>query len=160
MGYFPIPTFCSNHGQTPYSVIATLLNLPEQQASKQEITIVAVKAWLQKNSKWLLILDNADELALLPPFLPPVRGGHLLITTRAQAMRCLAQRIEIPIFSLEQGALFLLRRAALVGPDEDLARASIEDRQLAMQIAQEVGQLPLALDQAGASLAEYQQQYQ
>ncbi|HEV2661992.1 MAG TPA: toll/interleukin-1 receptor domain-containing protein, partial [Ktedonobacteraceae bacterium] len=58
-----------------YSIIATLLNLPERTAGDQEITIAAVKRWLQTHQKWLLILDNADDLELLPPFLPSVPGG-------------------------------------------------------------------------------------
>ncbi|HEV2655399.1 MAG TPA: toll/interleukin-1 receptor domain-containing protein, partial [Ktedonobacteraceae bacterium] len=78
-----------------YSALATLLNLPEQQAGDQEITIAAVKAWLQKNSKWLLILDNADELELLPPFLPSVPGGHVLLTTRAWDMQGFANKLTV-----------------------------------------------------------------
>ena len=58
-----------------YNTMATLLNLPERAAAEQEITIEAVKRWLQTHRKWLLILDNADDLALIPPFLPPVLGG-------------------------------------------------------------------------------------
>ncbi len=146
-----------------YSVIATLLNLPEQQAGDQEITIAAVKAWLQKNSTWLLILDNADELDLLPPFLPPVPGGHVLLTTRAWDMRRLATRLEVETLPVEQGALLLLRRAALLPPDGTLEQASADERRLASALTTELGGLPLALDQAGAyleatgmSLEEYQ----
>jgi tetratricopeptide (TPR) repeat protein len=65
----------------------------------------AVKRWLQTHSEWLLILDNADELALVPEFLPPTQGGHLLLMTRAQALGRLASRIEVEMFSAEQGAL-------------------------------------------------------
>src|SRR5204862_2168379 len=69
-----------------YNVIATLLNLPQREAQEQEITIQAVKRWLQTHRKWLLVLDNADDLNLLPDFLPPVPGGHILLTTRAWDM--------------------------------------------------------------------------
>ena len=54
-----------------YVTIATLLRLPEREAKEQDITVQAVKTWLQTHHSWLLILDNADELALLPDFLPP-----------------------------------------------------------------------------------------
>src|SRR5712692_7966993 len=84
-----------------YVTIASLLNLPEQEVQEQAITVQAVKAWLQTHSGWLLILDNADDLALVPAFLPPALGGHLLLTTRAQAMGRLAHRIEVETFSLE-----------------------------------------------------------
>src|SRR6266487_546589 len=150
-----------------YVTIATLLNLPEHEAQEQEITVQAVKVWLQRHSKWLLILDNADDLSLVPAFLPPSLGGHLLLTTRAYAVGRLASRLEVDTLPPEQGALFLLRRASLMAPDATLEQISPKPRDLAMQVSQELGGLPLALDQAGAyleatgtSLAAYQQIYQ
>jgi tetratricopeptide (TPR) repeat protein len=150
-----------------YSTLAALLKLPEQQAGDQEITIEAVKRWLQTHQKWLLILDNADHLELLPPFLLPVPGGHILLTTRAYDMQRLATRLEVETLPIEQGALLLLRRAALLPPDGELAQAPADEQRLARALTQELGGLPLALDQAGAylgatgmSLDEYQRIYQ
>ena len=150
-----------------YVAVASLLQLPEREAKEQNITVQAVKTWLQTHQDWLLILDNADELALLPDFLPPSLGGHLLLTTQAAATGRLARRMEIAILQPEQGALFLLRRAGLIAPDVSLEQASTQERQLALQISQELGGLPLALDQAGAyleetgaNLADYLQVYQ
>ena len=137
-----------------YIAIAKLLRLPESEAKEQEITVQAVKVWLQSHSGWLLILDNADELTLLPDFLPLSLGGHLLLTTRAAATGRLAHRLEIETLGPAQGALFLLRRAALIEPFATLEQATASERELAVQIAQELGGLPLALDQAGAYLEE------
>ncbi len=150
-----------------YVTIASLLRLPEKDAQDQAITVQAVKTWLQTHRQWLLILDNADELALVPEFLPPALGGHLLLTTRAAALGRLASRIDVETLPAEQGALFLLRRASLIAPDALLEQASDSDQALALQITQELGGLPLALDQAGAyleeagsDLSDYQQIYQ
>jgi tetratricopeptide (TPR) repeat protein len=150
-----------------YSALATLLNLPEQHESDQELIIAAVKAWLQKNSQWLLILDNADELDLLPPFLPPLPGGHVLLTTRAWDMQGFAGKLAVEVLPDEQGALLLLRRAGLLTAADDLAQAPADERRLATTLTQELGGLPLALDQAGAYLEatstpldEYLQIYQ
>src|SRR6266702_4348869 len=150
-----------------YVTIATLLNLPEHEAQEQKITIQAVKTWLQTHRVWLLMLDNADDLSLVPTFLPPALGGHLLLTTRAFAVGRLASRLEVDTLSAEQGALFLLRRASLMAPDATLEQVSTQQRDLAIQVSQELGGLPLALDQAGAyleatgtALAAYQQIYQ
>lgn len=152
---------------TSYSQIATELNLPEQEVQEQEILIQAVKTWLRDHRTWLLILDNADELTLLRDYLPPVMGGHLLITTRASAIGRLARRIEVKTFTEAQGALFLLRRASMLAPDDPLSQASEQDQQVAQAISNALGGLPLALDQAGAyleqtgfGLTEYQQIYQ
>ena len=137
-----------------YIALAALLRLPEREVKEQDITVQAVKAWLQTHRDWLLILDNADELALLADFLPPIFGGHLLLTTRAASTGRLARRLGIETLEPAQGALFLLRRAALLVPDAELSQASKEERELAMRISQELGGLPLALDQAGAYLEE------
>ncbi len=150
-----------------YMQIAAKLNLLEKDAQEQEIVIEAVKTWLQHHCNWLLILDNADELTLITNFLPPVIGGHLLITTRASATGRLAHRIEVETFTPEQGALLLLRRASLLPPDAWLLQASEHDLSSALTISNELGGLPLALDQVGAyleetgyGLADYQGIYQ
>jgi tetratricopeptide (TPR) repeat protein len=137
-----------------YVAIATLLQLPEREVKEQDVTVQAVKIWLRTHRDWLFILDNADELALLPDFLPPNLGGHLLLTTRAAATGRLAHRLEIETLPPEQGALFLLRRAALLAPDAGLSQVSPQEQELALQMSQELGGLPLALDQAGAYLEE------
>lgn len=74
------------------------------------MAVQAVKRWLQDNHGWLLILDNADEPKIVREFLPTKCAGHILLTTRAQALGGLAQRIEVDSFTPELGALFLLRR--------------------------------------------------
>jgi tetratricopeptide (TPR) repeat protein len=73
----------------------------------------------------------------------------------------------VDAFSGEQGALFLLHRSGLLALNATLDQAEARSQQLAMEIAHELGGLPLALDQAGAyliatssSLAAYKQIYQ
>ena len=152
-----------------YIALARLLDLPEKDAQEQAIIIETVKRWLQLHQHWLLILDNADEPDLVIPFLPSVLGGHVLLTTRATALRRLGivNPLEINTLPPDQGALFLLRRAGLHLPDASLEQASPTEQELARQLSQELDGLPLALDQAGAyleatgtSLDRYQQIYQ
>lgn len=150
-----------------FTAMASLLNLPVKTSQEQAVIIQAVKAWLQSHRNWLLILDNADELDILEPFLPIRLGGHVILTTRAAAPGRLAQRLSIETFSDDQGCLFLLRRAGLLALHDDLTEAQPQDLDMARQITREVGGLPLALDQIGAylettdcGLAAYWQQYQ
>ncbi len=154
-----------------YTELAHLLALPMKDVREQEKVIRAVKRWLQQQRGWLLILDNADHPVILPAFLPPTVGGHLLITTRTAEVDAqiagFAHPLVVKTFADEQGALFLLRRANLLAPDTILDQAEADTRQRAVEIAHELGGLPLALDQAGAylkttgcNLAAYQQLYQ
>src|SRR6266516_2187775 len=137
-----------------YLTVATLLNLPEKDEQESARIMVAVKNWLQHNTGWLLILDNADDLALAREFLPQSFRGQVLLTTRAQATGRFARRLEVDILPTEQGTLFLLRRASLLAPDATLEQASEGGRDQARTICQELGGLPLALDQAGAYIEE------
>lgn len=150
-----------------YVEIARLLQLPEKDEPTQELIVQAVKNWLSTQSGWLLILDNADDLSIIPAFLPKNFIGHLLLTTREQALGTLAQSLEVDTLAEEQGALLLLRRAKVIASNESLEHASEQDRTTASAIARELGGLPLALDQAAAyieetrcSLTRYQLQYQ
>jgi tetratricopeptide (TPR) repeat protein len=136
--------------------IATLLNLPEKEATDQQLTLHAVTHWLHTTTDWLLILDNADDLAMVRAFLPLAASGHILLTTRAQALGGLAQRIEIEEMQPQEGALFLLRRAHLIVADAALYTASAADRVTARAISEALDGLPLALDQAAAYLEETQ----
>ena len=137
-----------------FQAIARVLSLPEHHAEEQTKPVLAVMGWLQSHPRWSLIFDNADDLTMIRPFLSPALDGHMLLTTRAQSMGGLAQRIEVECMTPEVGALFLLRRASLLAPDATLEGATAQDRALALQIVEELGGLPLALDQAGVYMEE------
>src|SRR5258708_3748675 len=134
--------------------MAYMLGLPEQQEQEQPRIVESVKRWFQEHSGWLLICDNADDLAIVRDFLPSGGKGHILLTTRAQAMGRIAQRIGVEKMELDEGASFLLHRAALLNLDTPLDAASLTDRKAAREIAIAMDGLPLALDQAGAFIEE------
>jgi tetratricopeptide (TPR) repeat protein len=143
--------------------LGRVLDLPKQNERDQAESIAAVKHWMQTHPTWLLILDNADDLSIVGEFLPQDFQGHLLLTTRASAVGRIAKRIEVDILDLETGALLMLRRAGVLDYTGLLDQAGEEDRELACQLCEELGGLPLALDQAGAFIEETQcglQEYQ
>jgi tetratricopeptide (TPR) repeat protein len=133
---------------------AHLLNLPEQLEQEQSRIVEAVKRWLQDNTGWLLIFDNADDLAMVQGFLPSGGKGHILLTTRAHATGRIAQRIEIAKMEQKEGALFLLHRTTLLDANASIKHAARADQQTAREIVQAMDGLPLALDQAGAFIEE------
>lgn len=135
--------------------IAQILNLPEKNQQEQPIIIQAVLRWLRTHDKWLLILDSADEPEIIKELVlhnPP--NSHTLLTTRVQAIRRLARPIEVRELSTDSGALLLLKRAGLLDEDTPIEQANKAEQALARIISQELGGLPLALDQAGAYIEE------
>jgi tetratricopeptide (TPR) repeat protein len=138
-----------------FTVIAGLLDLPEKDERDANVVAAAVRRWLERQTGWLLILDNVEDLVnVVKPFLPASGTGHVLMTTRLQATGAIAQNVELEKMELEEGALFLLRRAKLIAPDAPLDAASEADRKAAREITGEAAGLPLALDQAAAYIEE------
>jgi tetratricopeptide (TPR) repeat protein len=137
-----------------FAELASLLDLPEKEEQDQHIMVEAVKRWLLRHEKWLLIVDNAENLELIDGFLPTKSNGHFLMTTRAQALGSFVQTIEVEKMDMYEGVLFLLRRAKLLAQSSDLCEISVINRMKAEAIVEEMGGLPLALDQAGAYIEE------
>ena len=134
-----------------YVRLAAALGLPERDAQDQSVVVDAVRHWLGQQSRWLLILDNARDIALVREYLPQGPSGHVLLTSLDQRWRGMATPVGVAGLEPSAAAAFLMRRTGRVG-EEDMAVA----------LSQELGYLPLALEQAGAyieatgrSLAEY-----
>jgi hypothetical protein len=132
-----------------FKVCARLLNL-----HAQESPIETIQQWFRNQADWLLILDNADDLNLVAPFLPQSLRGHILVTTRARALRNVAQPLVLEPLESEDGALCILRRAGGVGWNGQLSDASPLSADAAQTLSQLMEGLPLALEQAGAYIEE------
>jgi tetratricopeptide (TPR) repeat protein/DNA-binding CsgD family transcriptional regulator len=150
-----------------YVTIAELLQLPEQQSKDQKVVVNAVKQWLTRHQDWLLILDNVEDLSLIPDFLPAGSNGYILLTTRIQATGRVAPGVVIEKMDTDEASLLLLRRAKMLDPEASLTSVAPAVRIQARAIVQVMDGLPLALDQAGAyieetgcSLSEYLELYQ
>ena len=75
-----------------------MLDLPEKNAQNHGEAVAAVKRWLENNSNWLLILDNADEIEIVDEFIPSCEAGHVLLTTRAHAIGAVGGRaVLVPL---------------------------------------------------------------
>ena len=90
---------------------------------------------------WLLIFDNADDPKQLEPYLP-TGSGHVLITSRNQAWTHSAEPLEVDVFTREESVAHLLRHV----PELDVADAK--------RVADALGDLPLAVEQASAWLEQ------
>jgi tetratricopeptide (TPR) repeat protein len=138
-----------------FVALAGVLELPERNIPDQAITVRAVKRWLETNTDWLLILDNADDPKIVEEFLPENSKGHLLITSRAQVFDSIGilKAVELDEMTPDDARKFLLTRTGRRDLEPDEAQA-ID------QLAQELDYLPLALEQAGAYIKELRGNFQ
>jgi transcriptional regulator with XRE-family HTH domain len=131
---------------------ALQLAMHEQDETQREGSL---RNWLETTSKWLLIFDNVEELALVYKVLPAHDlRGDVVITTRMQATGRFSHQFNLEEMDLDQSALLLLRRAKLLPLHSELMQAPSHQRVLAARLCQELGGLPLAIDQAGAYIEE------
>ncbi len=119
-----------------YCAIGAPLGLPE--TPEQQHRIEAVRSWLERNDRWLLVFDNATEPAALRSFLPRSHSGHVLVTSRHTSWRGLAASVEVEVLAPDQAAEFLF------------ARTGENDAAAARKLCEELGGLPLALEEAAA----------
>ena len=89
----------------------------------------------------LLVFDNATDPDGLRPFLPATGGTQVVITTTDQAFAGLGQPVNVSAFTRPQSAGYLREQTGLA--DEDGADT----------VAQQLGDLPLGLAQAAATIA-------
>ncbi|HET9209350.1 MAG TPA: tetratricopeptide repeat protein [Thermoanaerobaculia bacterium] len=140
-----------------------LLNLPEFRAAQEEI-VAAVLRWFREHDRWLLILDNVDTKEAeqeVTKIVPALSAGRVLITSRIRNWPATIRRQQIETLGPDEAQRFILERTA------DDRNQSKDDPDQALRLAEELGGLPLALEQAGAyiakdqmSLAEYLEEWE
>ncbi|MGD0559751.1 MAG: FxSxx-COOH system tetratricopeptide repeat protein [Streptosporangiaceae bacterium] len=127
------------------AALAVPLRLPEAVSAGIEGAAAAVLDALRLGDpypRWLLIFDNADQPEELNQIIP--RGpGDVLVTTRNHRWQGVADTISVDVFDREESVEFLTERAP------KSVTSTVAD-----QLAGELGDLPLALEQAGALIAE------
>ncbi|MFD4143260.1 FxSxx-COOH system tetratricopeptide repeat protein [Streptomyces sp. NPDC058572] len=92
--------------------------------------------------RWLLVFDNADDPEQLKQYFPAGGPGHVLVTSRNQTWSQYGDALPVDVFLREESIEHIQRRARGL---------SVED---ADQVATAVGDLPLAVEQAAAWIAE------
>jgi Tetratricopeptide repeat/Domain of unknown function (DUF4062)/NB-ARC domain len=96
---------------------------------------------LARRDRWLLVFDNAEDPRALSRWLPE-GPGQVLITSRNPAWRGIAATVGVREFTRAE-SIALLRRLA-----PDLTEVEAD------RLAEAVGDLPLAVEQAGTLLAD------
>jgi tetratricopeptide (TPR) repeat protein len=133
-----------------------LLDLPEQAQTDQAVQRDAVLAWLRQHPGWLLILDNVDAepaARAAEALLPQLTGGHVVLTSRLQPWGRAFEPMQLAVLSPKAAVEFLLART------QDRRRQSADELSAAQALAGELGCLVLALEQAGAYIAQRRQTF-
>jgi len=137
-----------------YMALAESLGIGNKRDESQEHIIAAVKQRLAKERNWLLLFDDVGEISSIDDFVPIEHDGHILLTTRSQAVGTSARKIEVEEMNIEEGVQFLLRRAGVRESEGGTNTVLESERRNASDLVSLLGGLPLALDQAGAYIEE------
>ncbi|KAL8816805.1 MAG: hypothetical protein Q9223_004247 [Gallowayella weberi] len=146
-----------------YKHIAKKLNLPGWDDLSLN-TFELVSEWLSRHGRWLLILDNADDIDLFfgPPalserhkqmhqYLPRYDDGSTIITSRDKRVAYRLSDREDPILvenmSTDDAGALLRSRLS----QENLHSRYVDDH---IQLLDVLGHLPLAITQAAAYITE------
>lgn len=92
--------------------------------------------------RWLLVFDSAESPETVRPFFPTNGPGEILITSRNPDWAGIARPLEVAVFKREESKELLSRR----GPEIDDGEAD--------RLAEALGDLPLAIEQAATWRAE------
>jgi tetratricopeptide (TPR) repeat protein len=94
-------------------------------------------------SRWLLIFDNADRPEDIFDLLPGGEGDVLITSRNHKWRQSMVDTVPMDVFTRMESTEFLAKRVPAGLFDQDADR-----------LAEQLGDLPLALEQAGAMLAE------
>jgi tetratricopeptide (TPR) repeat protein len=126
-----------------YAKLATRLGMELPEGASLEDIRRALRRKLNDRSDWLLIFDNASGPETVRNFLPQDRTGHVIVTSRNPNWGSLARPWPLKPLKRFESVDFLAQRTGRAGSDTAIAR-----------LAQALGDLPLALEQAGACIEQ------
>lgn len=124
-------------------MVRALGGKPAVDATPEELRLT-LEGLLAKFKRWIIVFDNAPDADAVRPFLPsPRESGAVLLTSRSANWKGTAQPFCLRVFERPDSVGFLRKRT---GRNETPA--------VAQRLTQALGDLPLALEQAGALIAE------
>jgi tetratricopeptide (TPR) repeat protein len=128
------------------------LNLPEQHAKEEDVHVAAALGWLKLHPGWLLILDNLDTVEAVKEadtLLGALTGGRVVITSRLANFAGHFDPLELDVLGVGDAVAFLLERT------DRRRHRTPDDAETARLLAEDLGRLALALEQAGAYVAKH-----
>lgn len=133
--------------QSPGDLALRLIPAWAGSASTEERAAWAMM-WLQRHPGWLLVFDNVEDAAGLRPYLGAPDGCVIATSRRAAGWPTSVATLDLDVLGLTEASEILCRH--VLGGTPPTPRQVQEARTLAADL----GQLPIALEQAGAYLAQ------
>jgi hypothetical protein len=131
------------------------LGLPGSIEPDRFAALEALRRWLTRTGRWLLVFDGVREPRDLYDLLPPHITGHVLVTSRHASWAGTALPLPLRGLKRNEAVALLLGREGAESEDE-----------AARELAATLADLPLALaqaaaymDQTGTSITEYLQRF-
>lgn len=129
-------------------IVQSLIELGEQMGLRAGADRGAVSTVLEAlrigepYSNWLLVFDNAENPNEVRQFFPNDGPGRVMVTSRNSQWTNLASSLEVDVFARDESVALIRRRSPDI-PDDAADR-----------LADSLGDLPLAVEQAAVWLAE------
>ncbi|MEV6235140.1 FxSxx-COOH system tetratricopeptide repeat protein [Lentzea sp. NPDC051838] len=123
--------------------LAKKMSLPTAATADAAVPAVldALRRGEEPYSRWILVFDNADRPDTVRPFFP-AGSGHVVVTSRNSEWGNIARPVEVDLFTRAESKQLLNRRGGeLTDADAD-------------RLAEALGDLPLAIEQAAAWRAQ------
>ncbi len=118
---------------------------PETATLPSEQRVELCIRWLATHEGWLLVLDNVTSPQHTEGLLSRVRTGTIVITSRHRSGWRAAETVALDVLAEDEATALLAGIMRLEWPEADPTGAN--------QLCEELGWLPLAIEQAGAYLA-------
>ncbi|MEU3604752.1 FxSxx-COOH system tetratricopeptide repeat protein [Streptomyces sp. NPDC035033] len=131
--------------EQPTMILTALTELAQRMglnvSNEANQAVPAVREALRRGEpydRWLLVFDNAENVEAVRPYFPTGGTGKILITSRNQEWDRVARTLSVDVFTREESKALLRRRA------RDLSDSDAD------RLAEALGDLPLAIEQAAA----------
>lgn len=132
--------------EQPSQILSSLTKLAQRLgldvSPEANSAVPAVREALSTGSipydNWLLVFDNAESLHEVRSYFPTGGAGKILVTSRNPEWAAVARALEVDVFTRDESKQFLTNRTP-----------ELSDRD-ADRLAEALGDLPLAVEQAAA----------
>ncbi|PRY02700.1 FxSxx-COOH system tetratricopeptide repeat protein [Allonocardiopsis opalescens] len=127
--------------RSSFMELAQVLGLPAEDTDRTIQQVLDILNRGDRFPRWLLVFDNAGSPDTLRRFLSNPTG-HVLVTSRNRSWRGVTQLLEVDVFERDESVRLLRRVIGDISADD------------ASQVAEQLGDLPLAVEQAAAWLRQ------